>query len=487
MESAIYTTIFLVFLSLLFLLLIISNKNKSLKRLPPGSFGIPIIGQSLQLLQAMRDNKGEDWIKERIRKYGPVSKLNVFGNRSVLLHGPAANKFIYTCDEKVLANQQPASIRRLMGERNILELNGEDHKRVRGAMLSFLKPEALKQSVGKMDQEIRIHLKEHWHGNHEILVMPLMKTLTFNVICTLIFGIERGARRNRLVKLFEHVIDGTLALPINLPYTRFNRSLRARSEIRDIVLELIREKRDKMENQETLDNHHQDLITRFLSMSDVDQVNSSPLLSDEEIVDNCIVAMTAGHDTTSILLAFFIKLLSENPHVYQTVLNEQEEIAKGKSGSHDEPLTWDDLGKMKYTWRVATETLRMYPPVFCSFRKVLQDIELGGYIIPKGWQVFWTSLMTHMDETIYPDPLTFNPSRFENQGATPSFSYIAFGGGPRMCPGYEFARIETLTMVHYLVTRFKWKLSLEENLFKRDPMPVFIEGLPIHIEIKKAF
>ncbi|EYU33895.1 hypothetical protein MIMGU_mgv1a0203712mg, partial [Erythranthe guttata] len=147
MESAVYTTIFLVFLSLLFLLLIIiSKKKKSLKRLPPGSFGIPIIGQSLQLLQAMRDNKGEDWIKERIRKYGPVSKLNVFGNRSVLLHGPAANKFIYTCDEKVLANQQPASIRRLMGEKNILELNGEDHKRVRGAMLSFLKPEALKQS-----------------------------------------------------------------------------------------------------------------------------------------------------------------------------------------------------------------------------------------------------------------------------------------------------------------------------------------------------
>lgn len=139
--------------------------------------------------------------------------------------------------------------------------------------------------------------------------------------------------------------------------------------------------------------------------------------------------------------------------------------------------------KMKYTWRVATESLRMYPPVFCSFRKVLQDIELGGYIIPKGWQVFWSPCITHMDASIYPDPLKFDPSRHENQGAVPPYSYIAFGAGPRMCPGYEFARIETLTMIHYLVTGFKWKLCLQENLFGRDPMPVFGEGLPIQVEM----
>ena len=64
---------------------------------------------------------------------------------------------------------------------------------------------------------------------------------------------------------------------------------------------------------------------------------------------------------------------------------EQEEIAKIKSPG--EPLTWDDLSKMKYTWRVALEILRMIPPVFGSFRKTLKDVEFNGYIIPKGWQV----------------------------------------------------------------------------------------------------
>lgn len=154
-----------------------------------------------------------------------------------------------------------------------------------------------------------------------------MKTLTFDVICSLIFGIERGARRDRLVALFQQVIDGMLALPINLPFTRFGRSLRARSEIRNVVLQLIRERRteaDQRKETSTPDHQHhrQDLMTRLISIKgDHVAADSSPLLSDEEIVDNCMIAMTAGHDTTSILLTFLIKLLSENPHVYETVLN----------------------------------------------------------------------------------------------------------------------------------------------------------------------
>ncbi|KAL3820691.1 hypothetical protein ACJIZ3_006596 [Penstemon smallii] len=389
----------------LIIFLLITKTKKSPKNLPPGSFGIPIIGQSLDLLRAMRANKGEDWLQDRVRKHGPISRLNLFGTPTVFLHGHAANKFIYTCSEKILANQQPSSIRRLCGERSIMELNGEDHKRVRGALMSFLKPEA----------------------------------------------------RDTLVKLFEHLVEGALAVPINLPFTRFNKSLHARSKIRDIILELIQEKKQQLKQ-------NQDLISTLLNMRDV---TNSPILSDEEIVDNTIVAMIAGHDTTSILLTFLIKLLAENSEVYKNVLYEQEEIARGKTSSN-ELLTWEDLGKMKYTWRMATESMRINPPVFCSFRKVI-----------------WAGCMTHMDESIYPDPSRFDPSRFENQGGTPPYSFVAFGGGPRMCPGYEFARIETLTLIHYLVTGFQWKLSLQDNFFGRDPMPVFKHGLPIRIELKK--
>ncbi|GMP72962.1 hypothetical protein CsSME_00030829 [Camellia sinensis var. sinensis] len=98
-------------------------------------------------------------------------------------------------------------MRRVCGVKNILELSDKDHKRIRGALVFFLKPEALKQYVRKMDEEVRKHMEMHWHGKNEVKVMPLMKTLTFNIICSLIFGIERGARRDALRGLFQNMIE----------------------------------------------------------------------------------------------------------------------------------------------------------------------------------------------------------------------------------------------------------------------------------------
>ncbi|KAJ6978494.1 Taxane 13-alpha-hydroxylase [Populus alba x Populus x berolinensis] len=84
----------------------------------------------------------------------------------MFLHGLAANKFIYTCDGSTLVNQHPLSVRRICGERNILELNGHEHKRERGPV-SFLQPEVLKQYVDKID-EVWKHFEMHWHGKQKI-------------------------------------------------------------------------------------------------------------------------------------------------------------------------------------------------------------------------------------------------------------------------------------------------------------------------------
>lgn len=94
--------------------------------------------------------------------------------------------------------------------------------------------------------------------------------------------------------------------------------------------------------------------------------------------------------------------------------------------------------------------------------------------------------MTHMDSTIFEEPSKFEPSRFENQASIPPYCYIPFGGGARVCPGYEFARIEILVAIHYLVTRFTWELCCSDDSFKRDPMPVPAQGLPVKLIPKKV-
>nr|POE91027.1 dammarenediol 12-hydroxylase [Quercus suber] len=109
-----------------------------------------------------------------------------------------------------------------------------------------------------------------------------------------------------------------------------------------------------------------------------------------------------------------MKYLAENPHVYSEVFKEQMEIAKFK-GPND-LLNWDDIKKMKYSWNVACETLRLTPPLV--------------------------------------DPEKFDPLRFEGNGPEP-YTFVPLGGGPRICPGREYARLEVLVFMHNVVTRCK--------------------------------
>lgn len=144
--------------------------------------------------------------------------------------------------------------------------------------------------------------------------MPLMKTISFNIICSLIFGIERGPRRDAIKDLFQYMMEGMLSIPLNLPFTRFNRSLQASAKIKAIVKELVREKKEALESDNA--SPRQDLITCLLSRKTDD---SSDKLSDQEIVDNVIVLLIAGHDTSSVLLAFLVRLFAIKPSIYADV------------------------------------------------------------------------------------------------------------------------------------------------------------------------
>ena len=139
-------------------------------RLPPGSLGLPVIGQTLDLLNALKADRVEEWFEKRISKHGPIWKANLFGYSTVVLHGTSANKFIYTSDGNALTSSKPPSTTRIMGPRNIFELSGLDHVRVRAALLSFLKLDILKQYAVKIDEEVQHNLQEHWHGKTEIMV-----------------------------------------------------------------------------------------------------------------------------------------------------------------------------------------------------------------------------------------------------------------------------------------------------------------------------
>ncbi|XP_062015667.1 taxane 10-beta-hydroxylase-like isoform X2 [Rosa rugosa] len=481
---------------------ILSKGRRESKNLPGGSLGYPLIGETLSFLQAQKQDRGPQWLEERTAKHGPVFKTCLMGSPTVIVIGQAGNKFILGAEDDVLAAKQPPTLLAIGGKQSIFELTGSrgqdlhscstfctasfqaflwrsdllPYRLVKGAMVSFLKPESLQNYINQMDKLIKTMLLKETENKDTIKAVVTMKKLTFNIASSILFGIKDENTRGVLFEDFSLAFKATWSLPINFPGTVYRRGLRARARIVDSILPILKERREEISKGNL--SPTSDVFSSFLALRDE---NQEPV-SDDLIMDNYVTLMIASHDTTAILLSLMIWKLSTDSEIYKKVLQEQIDITSKREGEEDR-LTWQEIQKMKYTWRVAQELMRMIPPVFGSFRKILKDTQYGGYDIPKGWQVFWAAYGTHMNKEVFDKPTEFDPSRFENSSKPiPPYAYIPFGGGIHTCPGNEFARVEVLTTIHNLVTMFEWSQVYPEEKITRQPMPYPSMGLPIKIK-----
>uniref|UniRef100_M8CHV8 Cytochrome P450 716B1 n=1 Tax=Aegilops tauschii TaxID=37682 RepID=M8CHV8_AEGTA len=144
-----------------------------------------------------------------------------------------------------------------------------------------------------------------------------MKRLTFDIISALLFGLERSGVRDALAGDFVRMIEGMWAIPANLPFTAFSRSLSASVRARRALEGITREKKAKQLEHGKAASRNNDLITCLLSLRDG---HGERLLTDEEIVDNAMVALIAGHDTSSILMTFMVRHLANDDATLATMV-----------------------------------------------------------------------------------------------------------------------------------------------------------------------
>uniref|UniRef100_A0A0D9XRC1 Uncharacterized protein n=1 Tax=Leersia perrieri TaxID=77586 RepID=A0A0D9XRC1_9ORYZ len=449
-----------------------SHHLSSTYNLPPGDLGLPIVGHTMSLLDALRRNVDDKWFRERVKRYGPVSTMSVLGSPTALLAGPAANRFVFSGCAGGLVLTQTSALRALVGP--VLTFAGDELRQVRGALQGYLRPDMVRRYVTKMDAEVRRQIAVSWAGRRRVTVMPLARSLSFGIICSVVFGEEAALIRDTLSDDFVSLSKAVMSFPVRLPFTRFSKGMDSSARIRKAITEIFRRREASSQHGTSNDT---DFITYMLNL----RSQGSHSLSLEDIVDNAMILVIGAHGTTSVLITFMIRCIANEPDILDKVTREQDEIAASKRP--DDALTWEDVARMKYTWRVAMETLRTVPPVFGSFRTATRDLEYQGYHIPKGWKVFSAQSITHMDANFFHEPTKFDPSRFEKP--VPPYCFMPFGGGPRMCPGNEFARVETMVAMHYLVRQFRWKLCCREEAYARDPKPAPVHGLPIELELRK--
>ncbi|MED6142919.1 hypothetical protein PIB30_002211 [Stylosanthes scabra] len=433
------STMLFIFASLLFIIVLFRtfikpyyvSKRKDLP-LPPGSMGWPYIGETFQ----MYSQDPNIFFADKIKRYGSMFKSHILGCPCVMISSPEAARFVLN-KAQLFKPTFPASKERMLGKQAIFFHQGEYHANLRRLVLRTVMPEAIKNIITDIESIARDSLAS-WQGR-SITTFLEMKTFTFNVALLSIFGKDEVHYREDLKRCYYTLEKGYNSMPINLPGTLFNKAMKARKEIAEMVEEIIVNRREKKKE-------HKDLLGSFME--------EKAGLTDEQITDNIIGVIFAARDTTATVLTWIVKYLGENPTVLQAVTEEQEAILKRKEESGEEKgLNWEDTKKMPITSRVIQETLRVASILSFTFREAVEDVEYQGYLIPKGWKVLPLFRNIHHSPDNFKEPEKFDPSRFEV--APKANTFMPFGSGIHMCPGNELAKLEILVLLHHLTTKYR--------------------------------
>ncbi|PIA51810.1 hypothetical protein AQUCO_01100589v1 [Aquilegia coerulea] len=372
-------TLVALFLFLPLILLSTRNKANTSNNFPPGKTGWPIIGESLEFLNTGRRGVPEKFIHDRMQKFSShIFRTSLLGEPAAVLCGPTGNKFLYSNENKLVQAWWPSSVYKIFPSTG-QSSSSEEAIKMRKMLLSFFKPEALQRYVETMDTIAKQHLKNEWENRKEVMVFPLSKGYTFALACKLFMSIDDPIQLARFADPFAILASGVIAIPINLPGTSFNKAIKASELIRKDLHKIIKQR--KIELAEKRASPMQDVLSHMLSTSD----ENGTFMSEMDIADKILGLLIGGHDTASAAITFVMKFLAELPHIYNDVHKEQMEILKSK-GSR-ELLKWEDIQKMKYSWNVACEVMRLAPPLQGGFREALADFTYNGFSIPKGWKI----------------------------------------------------------------------------------------------------
>ncbi|KAL5549956.1 hypothetical protein UlMin_000132 [Ulmus minor] len=354
-----------------------SNSNTK-SNLPPGSFGWPIIGETL----AFMNQNHQNFISQRMKKHSSkIFKTHVLGEPMVVLCGASGHKFVASNEEKLFLAWRPQSMNKLFRSYQKTTSSSPLPRKTETQITKapgFIKAEALVRYVEVMDSIVAQHMDLYWEGKNKVEAYNLSQILVLTLASRFFLGLDDQSRIKKITNLLDKMMLALHIIPVNFPGTTFYRAMRAANDLREEVKLLIKEKKEAL-----LGGVEPQNILSYLIVS-TDPVSGE--FSPEHVVADKIMGLLAGaFNSPAMTTAFIVKFLAERPDVCDKVRSEQMEIASSKKAG--EALNWEDMQKMKYSWNVALEVMRLIPPLQGTFREAKTDITYEGYTIPKGWKV----------------------------------------------------------------------------------------------------
>jgi cytochrome P450 len=410
-------------------------------------------------------------------QHGPIFSARIFYQRMVFMLGPEANHFVTVSHPQNFHWREShfGDLIPLLGD-GLLTTDGIYHDRARRIMMPAFHRERIAAAVRTMAEEAE-RAMTGWQLDEVVDLYEWMRRLAMRIAMRALLSLDpddRG-RGGAAAEHFERALSfyGThfhLRL-LRGPGSPWRRMLSSRRVLDEIVYDEISRRRSQS------DPDRGDILGMLLAAEDED----GSRLSDQEIRDQLMTLMFAGHDTSTSTLSFLMYELARHPGVQARLYEEQDRVLGDQAPSYEQIER--ELPELAMA---LDETLRLYPPAWIGSRRAVRDFEFGGYQVPRRSWVHYCSWASHRLPEVFPEPESFIPERFtpERKAGLPRGAYIPFGGGSRICIGKRFGQTEVLLVATLLLQRFRLELLPGRTMTVRQ-MPTLSPREPLLMWVRE--
>lgn len=419
-------------------------------KLPDGPQTLPL----LQLYQwIVRPLEFLDTCAER---YGDCFSIKLANYPTfVFFSSPQAIEKIFTANPKQFeVGKANRILRPTLGDNSLLLLDGDRHQRQRQLLMPAFHGERMR-TYGQLIDQITEQVTTQWAQGQPFTVRPFMQEISLQVILQAVFGLHQGERFQQLKQLLASLLDLTSsrlgfalaifsALEYDLgPWSPGGYFLRKRQQIDQLIYAEIRQRREQP------DPSASDILSLMMAARD----EAGQPMIDEELRDELMTLLVAGHETTATALSWALYWIHRLPEVKEKLLEELDTL-----GKDSDPST---IARLPYLNAVYSETLRIYPVVIIAVPRIVKSpLHLMGYDFEPDTILAPCIYLTHHREDLYPQPKQFKPERFL-EGQFSPYEYFPFGGGNRRCIGATFALFEMKLALVSILSRVQ--LTLADN------------------------
>ena len=423
--------------------------------LPPGPGSGRRVGQLLGFLAFRRDPL--KFLTRIAREHGDVVHFRLGPQDVYLLNHPdLVRDALVAKQDHFHKGRALQRSKRLLGE-GLLTSEGEHHRRQRRLAQPGFHRKRI-ESYGATMTGYADRYSSAWRDGAQVDIAHEMMRLTLAIVGKTLFSAdvegeadEVGEALTEIMEMFQMLLLPYSEYLEKLPLPQNRRFARARAKLDAIIYRIIAERRGSEEDAG-------DLLSMLMHARDDEGDGAG--MTDEQLRDEVMTLILAGHETTANALAWTWYLLAQHPGVERKLHAELDAVLGGGNGVGARLPTVEDLPHLRYTEMVFSESMRLYPPAWTVGRLAVKDYTAGGYAIPAGSLVLVSQYVTHRDPRFWPDPLRFDPERWTPgaKESRPQYSYFPFGAGARRCVGEGFAWMEGSLLIAAIARRWRMRL-----------------------------